>query len=133
MGVLNLGLQVCLLSEKSVYPISTSGHVPQRICKQNCGANTVLFVRWKHSRKSWAVQGTPYGQIKHRRLIAVNLCSCFQNCDPNAPLMMYISKMVPTSDKGRFYAFGRVFSGKVRKPLLILRGNICSSLVMTNV
>jgi len=28
--------------------------------------------------------------------------------------MMYISKMVPTSDKGRFYAFGRVFSGKVR-------------------
>ncbi|KAL0248676.1 hypothetical protein GEMRC1_003910 [Eukaryota sp. GEM-RC1] len=36
------------------------------------------------------------------------------NCDPNAPLMMYISKMVPTSDKGRFYAFGRVFSGTVR-------------------
>merc|ERR1719219_1909683 len=27
--------------------------------------------------------------------------------------MMYVSKMVPTSDKGRFYAFGRVFSGKV--------------------
>jgi len=27
--------------------------------------------------------------------------------------MMYISKMVPTSDKGRFYAFGRVFSGVV--------------------
>lgn len=36
-----------------------------------------------------------------------------QNCDPNGPLMMYVSKMVPTSDKGRFYAFGRVFSGKV--------------------
>jgi len=34
-------------------------------------------------------------------------------CDPNGPLMMYISKMVPTSDKGRFYAFGRVFSGKI--------------------
>lgn len=28
--------------------------------------------------------------------------------------MMYISKMVPTSDKGRFYAFGRVFSGVVQ-------------------
>merc|ERR1740131_873336 len=26
---------------------------------------------------------------------------------------MYISKMVPTSDKGRFFAFGRVFSGTV--------------------
>jgi len=36
-----------------------------------------------------------------------------KNCDPDAPLMMYISKMVPTSDKGRFYAFGRVFSGRV--------------------
>ena len=36
-----------------------------------------------------------------------------KNCDPDGPLMMYISKMVPTSDKGRFYAFGRVFSGKI--------------------
>lgn len=36
-----------------------------------------------------------------------------KNCDPNGPLMMYISKMVPTSDKGRFFAFGRVFSGIV--------------------
>merc|ERR1712146_255134 len=32
-------------------------------------------------------------------------------CDKEGPLMMYVSKMVPTSDKGRFYAFGRVFSG----------------------
>ncbi|GFV31548.1 elongation factor 2 [Trichonephila clavipes] len=37
-----------------------------------------------------------------------------KNCDPNGPLMMYISKMVPTTDKGRFYAFGRVFSGTVQ-------------------
>lgn len=36
-----------------------------------------------------------------------------KSCDPNGPLVMYISKMVPTTDKGRFYAFGRVFSGKV--------------------
>lgn len=34
-------------------------------------------------------------------------------CDPNGPLMLYVSKMVPTTDKGRFYAFGRVFSGTV--------------------
>jgi len=40
-------------------------------------------------------------------------CMGMKNCDPEAPLMMYVSKMVPTSDKGRFYAFGRVFSGKV--------------------
>merc|ERR1719476_1022288 len=34
-------------------------------------------------------------------------------CDPAGPMMMYVSKMVPTSDKGRFYAFGRVFSGTI--------------------
>ncbi|CCJ28651.1 unnamed protein product, partial [Pneumocystis jirovecii] len=38
-------------------------------------------------------------------------------CDPKGPLMVYVSKMVPTSDKGRFYAFGRVFSGTVRPGL----------------
>jgi len=40
-------------------------------------------------------------------------CMGIKNCDTEGPLMMYVSKMVPTSDKGRFYAFGRVFSGKV--------------------
>jgi len=37
-----------------------------------------------------------------------------RDCNPRAPLVLYVSKMVPTSDKGRFYAFGRVFSGTVR-------------------
>ena len=36
-------------------------------------------------------------------------------CDPQGPLMMFISKMVPTADGGRFYAFGRIFSGKVEQ------------------
>ena len=36
-------------------------------------------------------------------------------CDPEGPVMMFISKMVPTNDSGRFYAFGRVFSGKVKQ------------------
>ena len=39
--------------------------------------------------------------------------TAIRNCDPNGPLMMYISKMVPSQDKGRFVAFGRVFSGTV--------------------
>merc|ERR1712176_876170 len=34
-------------------------------------------------------------------------------CDKERGLMMYVSKMIPTSDKGRFYAFGRVFSGTI--------------------
>merc|ERR1712078_383576 len=34
-------------------------------------------------------------------------------CDKDKGLMMYVSKMIPTSDKGRFYAFGRVFSGTI--------------------
>lgn len=42
-----------------------------------------------------------------------------RDCDANGPLMLYVSKMVPTSDKGRFYAFGRVFSGTVRAGLKI--------------
>jgi len=40
-----------------------------------------------------------------------------KSCDSTGVLMMYISKMVPTSDKGRFYAFGRVFSGTVKTGL----------------
>jgi len=36
-----------------------------------------------------------------------------RDCDAKGPLMMYVSKMVPSQDKGRFYAFGRVFSGTV--------------------
>jgi elongation factor 2 len=36
-----------------------------------------------------------------------------KNCDPKGQLMMYVSKMVPTADRGRFFAFGRVFSGVV--------------------
>merc|ERR1719408_431114 len=39
--------------------------------------------------------------------------NCIRGCDKDKGLMMYVSKMIPTSDKGRFYAFGRVFSGTI--------------------
>jgi len=42
-----------------------------------------------------------------------------RDCDSKGPLMLYVSKMVPTSDKGRFYAFGRVFSGTVKSGLKV--------------
>lgn len=41
-------------------------------------------------------------------------CQSIKKCDPTADLMLYVSKMIPTSDKGRFYAFGRVFAGTVK-------------------
>jgi elongation factor 2 len=34
-------------------------------------------------------------------------------CDPDGPVMMFVSKMVPAPDGNRFYAFGRVFSGTI--------------------
>jgi elongation factor 2 len=40
-------------------------------------------------------------------------CMAIKACDHKGPLMAFISKMVPTNDKGRFYAFGRVFSGTI--------------------
>jgi elongation factor 2 len=45
--------------------------------------------------------------------------TAIRDCDSNGPLMLYVSKMVPTSDKGRFYAFGRVFSGTVKAGLKV--------------
>jgi elongation factor 2 len=46
-----------------------------------------------------------------------------RDCDPKGPLVCYISKMVPTSDKGRFYAFGRIFSGTIRSgPKIRIQG-----------
>lgn len=35
-------------------------------------------------------------------------------CDPNGPLVMYVSKMVPNKDYSRFYAFGRIFAGTLK-------------------
>lgn len=43
--------------------------------------------------------------------------NAIRNCDPEGPLMLYVSKMIP--DKTRFLAFGRVFSGKVSTGLKV--------------
>ena len=47
-----------------------------------------------------------------------------KQCNPKGCLIVYISKMVPTADKGRFFAFGRVFSGTVRAGMKVrIMGN----------
>ncbi len=46
------------------------------------------------------------GQLDDECAIAI------PECDSSAHLMIYISKMIPESmDNGKFFAFGRVFSG----------------------
>ena len=49
------------------------------------------------------------GPLDDKTATAIRTC----DTSPGAPLCMYISKMIPTSDKGRFYGFGRVFAGTV--------------------
>lgn len=41
------------------------------------------------------------------------IAQSMRECNPKGPLVMYVSKMVPTTDNGRFFAFGRVFSGTI--------------------
>lgn len=41
------------------------------------------------------------------------VATAMKACDPKGHLCMYVSKMVPTTDRGRFFAFGRVFSGTI--------------------
>jgi len=40
-------------------------------------------------------------------------CAALRACSPSGPPIMYVSKMIPIGDTGRFIAFGRVFSGKI--------------------
>lgn len=40
-------------------------------------------------------------------------CMAIKRCDPEGPLVFYVSKLVPDGS-GHFYAFGRVFSGTLR-------------------
>merc|ERR1712176_194144 len=59
--------------------------------------------------QSYRVDGLYDGPLDDQTATAIRTCDTSEG----APLCMYISKMVPTSDKGRFYAFGRVFSGTI--------------------
>ncbi|KAI3385125.1 hypothetical protein SNEBB_002583 [Seison nebaliae] len=42
-----------------------------------------------------------------------NVANGIKNCDENAPLMVYVSKMIPSNDLTRFIGIGRVFSGTI--------------------
>lgn len=40
-------------------------------------------------------------------------------CDPNGPVMVHVTKLYHTTDAQSFRAFGRVFSGTLRKGMEI--------------
>jgi len=61
-----------------------------------------------HSAQRYRVDNLYEGPLDDQYAEAI------RTCDPDGPLMLYVSKMIPAQDKGRFYAFGRVFSGKVQ-------------------
>jgi len=69
----------------------------------------VLHLPSPHVAQAYRVDTLYEGPLDDATATAIRTC----DTTPGAPLCMYISKMVPTSDKGRFYAFGRVFSGTI--------------------
>jgi len=69
----------------------------------------VLHLPSPAKAQSYRVETLYDGPLDDATATAIRTC----DTSPGAPLCMYISKMVPTSDKGRFYAFGRVFSGTI--------------------
>mmetsp|Transcript_25234 Transcript_25234/g.63717 ORF Transcript_25234/g.63717 Transcript_25234/m.63717 type:complete len:849 (-) Transcript_25234:557-3103(-) len=58
--------------------------------------------------QSYRVQNLYEGPMDDETALAI------KNCDATGPLSVYISKMIPSTDKGRFIAFGRVFAGTVK-------------------
>jgi elongation factor 2 len=69
----------------------------------------VLHLPSPQKAQAYRVETLYDGPLDDKTAQAIRTCDTSEG----APLCMYISKMVPTSDKGRFYAFGRVFSGKI--------------------
>ena len=54
------------------------------------------------------------------------------HCDPDGPLVVFIAKLVPTGVGSHFYAFGRVFSGRIQagdKVRVLSAGQVSSKAV----
>jgi len=69
----------------------------------------VLYLPSPMQAQKYRVDTLYNGPLDDATATAIRTC----DTSPGAPVCMYISKMVPTSDKGRFYGFGRVFSGTI--------------------
>ncbi|XP_071101672.1 eukaryotic translation elongation factor 2-like [Haliotis cracherodii] len=53
-------------------------------------------------------------EILYEGSMTDDCAASMKQCDPKGCLMMYISRLVPSSEEGSLYAFGRIYSGTVR-------------------
>jgi len=81
-------------------------------------ADTILEMMVFHLPSPKTAQKYRYGYL-YEGPKDDDCAKAIRDCDQDGPLMMYISKQVPTSDKGRFYSYGRVFSGKISTGLKV--------------
>ena len=81
-------------------------------------ADTILEMMVHHLPSPVTAQKYRYSYL-YEGPIDDECAIAIRDCDINGPLMMYISKQIPTSDKGRFFSYGRVFSGKVSTGLKV--------------
>ncbi|CAL4087293.1 unnamed protein product [Meganyctiphanes norvegica] len=93
-------------------------------------ASDTIFYMVAHHMPSPCVAQKYRAESLYEGTMRDDVYSAIENCDPSAPLMMYVSKIVPAVEHGNFYAFGRVFSGKISTGQTV---NIISSSHMPDV
>ncbi|GLJ52614.1 hypothetical protein SUGI_1119780 [Cryptomeria japonica] len=81
-------------------------------------SNSLLEMMIFHLPSPYMAQRYRVGNLYEGPLDDV-YAKAIRDCDPDGPLMLYVSKMIPASDKGRLFAFGRVFSGTVAKGMKV--------------
>jgi translation elongation factor EF-G len=63
---------------------------------------------WRLSSSIFRLSKLPSG-TESRLESAVGICKCY----PKVPLVLHVSKMLPSSEEGRLYALGHIFSGSI--------------------
>eukprot|EP01025_Chloroclados_australasicus_P019555 TRINITY_DN2067_c0_g1_i6.p1 TRINITY_DN2067_c0_g1~~TRINITY_DN2067_c0_g1_i6.p1 ORF type:complete len:843 (-),score=96.27 TRINITY_DN2067_c0_g1_i6:852-3380(-) len=91
----------------------TGKHLMKRVMQTWLPAHEALLEMMIHHLPSPATAQKYRVDTLYEGPLDDQYAAAMRNCDPEGPLMMYVSKMIPTSGKSRFFAFGRVFSGTI--------------------